>query len=228
LDPILEIAKKYNLYVIEDAAQAFGTEYKGRKVGSIGHIAATSYFPSKNLGAYGDAGMIFTQDDDLAGKIRMISAHGSKERYIHEVLGVNSRMDTLQAAVLLVKIKYIDEWNKARANNAALYCEKLKNADVVVPYTAEFSTHIYHQFSLRVKDRKGLQDYLTSKGIPSAIHYPMPLHLQPAFKAVSIAGDLSVAETVAGEIISLPMYPELSSEEIDFICSAIKEFTGKL
>lgn len=227
LDQILEIAKRHNLYVIEDAAQAFGTEYKGKKVAGIGHIGATSYFPSKNLGAYGDAGMMFTQDDNLAQKIKMIANHGSKERYIHEILGVNSRMDTLQAAILLVKIKYIERWNKARAKNAELYCEKLKDADVILPYTAGFSTHIYHQFSIRVKNRKGLQEFLSSKDIPSAIHYPMPLHLQPAFKNISKAGSLPIAECVAKEIISLPMYPELTNEEIEYIAGTIKEFTGK-
>ena len=227
MNAILAIAKKHNLFVIEDAAQAFGTDYKGKKVGSLGDIAATSYFPSKNLGASGDAGMIFTQDEKLAQKIRMVALHGSKERYIHEILGINSRMDTLQAAILLVKIKYIDQWNKARAKNAGLYCSKLKDADVVLPYIAEFSTHIYHQFSLRVKDRQGLQNFLTSKDIPSAIHYPMPLHQQPAFKNISKADPLPVAELVSKEIISLPMYPELTAMEIDYISDSILEFVGK-
>ncbi|MGE5351260.1 MAG: DegT/DnrJ/EryC1/StrS family aminotransferase [Acidobacteriota bacterium] len=227
LDPILEIARKHNLYVIEDAAQAFGTEYKGKKVGSLGTIGATSFFPSKNLGAYGDAGMVFTQDDSLGEKIRMIAAHGSKERYVHELLGLNSRMDALQAAILNVKLKYIDQWNTARANNARLYKEKLQEADVVTPFTADFSTHIYHQFSIRVKDRKGLQEFLSSKGIPTAVHYPIPLHQQPAFVDESKTYNLPVAETVAREIISLPMYPELTSEEIEYVANAITEFTGK-
>ncbi|HEX2868927.1 MAG TPA: DegT/DnrJ/EryC1/StrS family aminotransferase [Ignavibacteriales bacterium] len=227
LDPILEIAKKHNLYVIEDAAQAFGTEYKGKKAGSLGTIGATSFFPSKNLGAYGDAGMIFTQDDVLAEKIRMIASHGSKERYVHEILGLNSRMDALQAAILNVKLKYIDKWNSARANNARLYREKLAGADVVTPFTADFSTHIYHQFSIRVKDRKGLQEFLSSKGIPTAVHYPIPLHQQPAFLDEERTFNLPVAEAVAKEIISLPMYPELTEEEIEYIANAITEFAGK-
>ncbi|MGE5401625.1 MAG: DegT/DnrJ/EryC1/StrS family aminotransferase [Ignavibacteriales bacterium] len=227
LDPIMEIAKKHGLYVIEDAAQAFGTEYNGKKVGSLGTIGATSFFPSKNLGAYGDAGMIFTQDDKLAEKIRMIAAHGSKERYVHEILGLNSRMDTLQASILNVKLKYIDQWNKSRANNAAIYSEKLKDANVVVPFKAGFSTHIYHQFSLRVKDRKGLQEFLSAKGIPTAVHYPIPLHQQPAFVDESRSFNLPVAEAIAKEIISLPMYPELTQEEITYITDAIIEFVGK-
>lgn len=227
LDPILEIAKKHKLYVIEDAAQAFGTEYKGKKVGSIGTIGATSFFPSKNLGAYGDAGMVFTQDDALAEKIRMIASHGSKERYVHEILGLNSRMDAMQAAILNVKLKYIDQWNKARDNNARLYKEKLALTDVVTPFTADFSTHIYHQFSIRVKDRKGLQEFLSLKGIPTAVHYPIPLHQQPAFVDEERSFQLPVAEAVAKEIISLPMYPELTEEEIEYIANAITEFAGK-
>jgi dTDP-4-amino-4,6-dideoxygalactose transaminase len=226
MDPIMFIAKKYNLAVIEDAAQAFGTEYKGKKVCGIGNIATTSYFPSKNLGAYGDAGMMFTDNDILADKLRMISLHGSKERYVHEVLGINSRMDTLQAAILNVKIKYIDKWNKARAKNADLYKAKLKNADVVLPYVADYSTHIYHQFTLRVKDRAGLQKHLSGKDIPSAVHYPIPLHKQPAFQNETRKFELPFAEKIAGEVISLPMFPELSEEQIDYIATAISVFTG--
>ncbi|MCX6149374.1 MAG: DegT/DnrJ/EryC1/StrS family aminotransferase [Ignavibacteriales bacterium] len=227
LDPILAIARKHNLYVIEDAAQAFGTEYKGKKVCGFGDVAATSYFPSKNLGAYGDAGMMFTQDEKIAEKLKMIALHGSKERYIHEILGVNSRMDTLQAAVLNVKLKHIDEWNKARAKNADLYREGLKNADLILPYVAEFSTHIYHQFTIRVKDRDGLQKHLTEKGIPSAVHYPIPLHMQPAFKDVNRKYNLPIADKMAKEVVSLPMFPELTKEQIVYITEAIIEFVGK-
>lgn len=224
MDKIMAIAKKHKLVVIEDAAQSFGTDYKGKKVCGIGHIAATSFFPSKNLGAYGDAGMMFTNDDKLAEKMRMIAAHGSKERYLHEVLGLNSRIDALQAAILNVKLKYIAEWNKKRAENAQLYCKHLTDANVVLPYTAEFSTHIYHQFSIRAKDRSGLAAFLAEKGIPTAVHYPVPLHKQPAFKIDVI---MPVAEKVAEEIISLPMYPELTEEEIVYIAGNIKEYTRK-
>ena len=227
MDSIMEIAKRHNLFVIEDSAQAFGTNYNGKKVCGFGHIATTSFFPSKNLGAYGDAGMILTQDESLAQRIRMIALHGSKERYIHEVLGINSRMDTLQAAVLNVKLKYIDEWNKARAKNAELYCKGLKDANVILPYVAEYSTHIYHQFTIRVKDRTGLQKHLAEREIPSAIHYPVPLHLQPAFKNETGKFNLAVSEKVAKEVISLPMFPELTEEQIDYISNAIIEFTGK-
>ena len=227
LDPIMEIAKRHNLYVIEDSAQAFGTEYMGKKVCGFGHIAATSYFPSKNLGAYGDAGMIFTQDENLSQKLRMIALHGSKERYIHEVLGINSRMDTLQAAILNVKLKYIDRWNKARSKNAGFYCSKLKDANVILPYVAEYSTHIYHQFTIRVNNRTELQKHLAVKEIPSAVHYPIPLHLQPAFKNESRQFNLPVSEKIAGEVISLPMFPELTEEQVDYITNAILEFTGK-
>lgn len=227
MDSIMEIADRHDLFVIEDSAQAFGTEYKNKKICGFGNIATTSFFPSKNLGAYGDAGMIFTLDEGLAQKLRMIALHGSKERYIHEVLGINSRMDTLQAAVLNVKLKYIDEWNRARAENAELYCRRLKDADVILPYVAEYSTHIYHQFTIRVKDRIGLQKHLNEKEIPSAVHYPVPLHLQPAFKSKTRKFNLPVSEKVAAEVISLPMFPELTEEQIDYISSAIIEFTGK-
>jgi len=227
LDPILEIAKKHNLFVIEDTAQAFGTNYKNKKVGAIGNIGTTSFFPSKNLGAYGDGGMMFTNDEELAKKLKMIANHGSKERYVHEVLGLNSRLDTIQAAILNVKLKYIDKWNGARSQNAELYKEFLKDADVILPYCAEFSTHIYHQFSIRVKDRKGLQEHLNSKGIPTAVHYPIPLNQQPAFKNISPKSNVPVAEKVAQEIISLPMFPELTKEEIKYISESITEFTGK-
>lgn len=224
MDKIMAVAAKHKLFVIEDAAQSFGTDYKGKKVCGLGHIAATSFFPSKNLGAYGDAGMMFTNDDNLAQKMRMIAAHGSKERYVHEILGINSRIDTLQAAILNVKLKYIAEWNSKRARNAELYKKYLADADVVLPYTADFSNHIYHQFSLRVKDRKGLQTRLQEKGVPTAVHYPVPLHKQPAFRTEV---SLPVAEKVAEEIISLPMFPELSEDEIVYIADKIKEFTGK-
>ncbi len=223
---IMEVAKKYKLYVIEDAAQSFGTEYNGKKVCGIGDIACTSFFPSKNLGAYGDGGMMFTNDDNLNQKLRMIAAHGSKERYVHEVLGVNSRLDTLQAAILDVKLKYIDRWNKARVKNADLYREKLNDAKAITPFVADYSTHIYHQFTLRVENRKGLAEHLSSKGIPSAVHYPIPLHQQPAFKDSSRKFDLPVAEKVAKDVISLPMFPELTEEQIVYVTDAIKEFVG--
>ncbi|MEI7811059.1 MAG: DegT/DnrJ/EryC1/StrS family aminotransferase [Ignavibacteria bacterium] len=226
LDPIIEIAKKYNLSVIEDAAQAFGTEYKGKKVGALADAGATSFFPSKNLGAYGDAGMVFTNDEKLYEKMKMVAAHGSRERYIHEIPGINSRLDTLQAAILNVKLKYIEQWNKSREHNAKLYCERLSSGNVIVPFVAEFSNHIYHQFSIRVQDRKGLQEFLASREIPVAVHYPVPLHHQPAFKHLSEGLKLPVVEKITQEIISLPMYPELSVEEIDYITSNILEFVG--
>lgn len=227
MDPLMEIARKHNLYVIEDMAQAFGAEYKGRKAGSIGHFAATSFFPSKNLGGYGDSGMVFVQDDELHSKVRMVMNHGSRIRYKHEILGLNSRMDTLQAAILLVKIKYIDQWNKARANNAALYSGKLKDAGVITPYTAEFTNHIYHQYSMLVEDRQGLLEALNAKGIPTGVYYPIPLHKQPAFLEYGHGVSLPVAEATAEKILSLPMYPELTEEEITYITDAIKDFTGK-
>ncbi len=227
IDAILEIARKHNLYVIEDTAQAFGTEYKGKKVGALGTVGTTSFFPSKNLGAYGDGGMMFTNDEELYHKLKMIANHGSKIRYVHEVLGLNSRLDTIQAAILNVKLKYIDQWNNARAKNAGLYRKYLADANVVLPFVAEYSNHIYHQFSIRVNDRNGLQNHLNAKGIPNAIHYAIPLNLQPAFKELSPKAEVPVAEKVANSIISLPMFPELKEEEIEYISNIIIEFTGK-
>ncbi|HEX2983581.1 MAG TPA: DegT/DnrJ/EryC1/StrS family aminotransferase [Ignavibacteriales bacterium] len=227
MDKIMAVAKKHNLYVIEDMAQAFGTEYKGKKVGGIGTVAATSFFPSKNLGCYGDGGMLFTNDTVLADKIRMIVNHGSKERYVHETLGLNSRLDTIQAAVLSVKLKYLDKWNKMRAENAKKYDAKLKTAKVITPAVAEYSTHIFHQYTIRVENRDKLKDVLSAKGIPFGVYYPIPLHQQPAYKHIAKGSGLDVTEKLTHEVISLPMYPELTDEEIDYITQPIIEFTGK-
>lgn len=228
MDPIMEIARKHNLYVIEDMAQAFGTEYKGQKVGGLGHIGATSFFPSKNLGCYGDGGMMFTNDDALADRLKMICNHGSKVRYIHETLGVNSRLDTIQAAVLLVKIKYIDEYNKKRAKNAEYYNSKLHSSKIKIPVISPFTNHIFHQYTIRVENRDRLADYLNSKGIPFGVYYPIPLHQQPAYK--NLGGKsfkLPISEKASKEVISLPMYPELTIEEMDYITNAILEFVGE-
>lgn len=227
MDPIMEIAKAHRLTVIEDACQAVGGQYKGRKICSLGDMACLSFFPAKNLGAYGDGGHVFTPNEELAGKIRMIRDHGSDRRYHHAVLGVNSRLDALQAAILRVKLRHIDDWNEARRDRAALYSELLKDADVITPQILEHNDHVFHQYSIRVKDRDGLQAHLTECGIASAIHYPIPLHLQRAYAHVGKGeGSYPVAEKTAKEIISLPMYPELKEEAIQAICEKIIAFTG--
>jgi len=225
MDEILSIAKEYNLFVIEDSAQGFGAEYKGKKVCSFGDVACISFFPSKNLGCYGDGGMVVTNDDKIHEKVRMIASHGSKVRYVHETLGMNSRLDAIQAAILNVKLKYIDEWNDKRIKFAKLYSEKLSSlSKIKTPVQKDYVKHIYHQFTIRVENREELQKYLSSKNIPTAIHYPIPLHLQPAFRGYAEEGSLPESEKAAKEVLSLPMHPDLLVEEIEYITNSIKEF----
>jgi dTDP-4-amino-4,6-dideoxygalactose transaminase len=230
MNPIMEIAQRRGLKVIEDAAQAFGAEYKGRKTGNLGDIACFSFFPSKNLGAFGDAGMVTTNDEHLAERMRMISLHGSRKKYQHEILGLNSRLDTLQAAVLKVKIKYVDAWNRSRQDFAATYSRKLMDSSVITPYVMPGCTHIYHQYSIRLprtsgKSRDALVAYLKSRDVPTAVHYPIPLHLQKAFAHLGRGeGDYPFSETVASEILSLPMHTELDEGQIEYIVREIKEF----
>lgn len=225
MDEILSIAKEYNLYVIEDSAQAFGSEYKGKKVCSFGDVACISFFPSKNLGCYGDGGMVVTNSEEIHEKVRMIASHGSKVRYIHEVLGMNSRLDAIQAAILNIKLRYIDEWNDKRAKFAELYSQRLASIpQVKTPTKEEYAKHIFHQYTIRVEKRDELQKFLTTKNIPTAIHYPIPLHMQPAFRGFAAEGSLPEAEKAAKEVISLPMHPDLLEEEIEYITNSIKEF----
>jgi dTDP-4-amino-4,6-dideoxygalactose transaminase len=230
MEPIMEAAHRHGLRVIEDAAQAFGAVYKGRKVGNFGDIACFSFFPSKNLGAFGDAGMVTTNDEELAERMRMISLHGSREKYQHEILGINSRLDTLQAAILKVKIKYVDAWNRLRQDFAARYSQGLKGSGVITPYVMPGSTHVYHQYSIRLprssgKTRDALVAYLRSRNVPTAVHYPTPLHLQKAFAHLGKGeGEYPFSETVASEILSLPMHTELDEEQIEYIVREIREF----
>lgn len=226
MDPILEIAEKHNLFVIEDAAQAIGAEYKGRKVGGFGDTACFSFFPTKNLGAYGDAGMIVTNDDQLAEKIRVIRVHGSKPKYYHHVLGYNSRLDEMQAAILNVKFPHLDAWSELRRKHAAYYTQLLSDLkEVVTPYEDENSYHIYHQYTIRVKDRDALQAYLKEQGVQTMIYYPLPLHMQPVFADLGYKeGDLPESEKAAKEALSLPMYPELRKEQQEYVVAKIKEF----
>lgn len=225
MDAINTIADKHHVPVIEDACQAIGATYKGKQACSLGLFGCLSFFPSKNLGAYGDGGMILTSDQKMAELCQMIRNHGSKVRYVHEVLGVNSRLDSLQAAILSVRLRHLNAWNEARKDRAALYNELLGAYDVVTPFTAETNEHVYHQYSIRVKNRDGLKDHLGKAGIASAIHYPIPLHLQPAFQDKDFPeGSLPVSEAVAKDILSLPMYPELKEEDIVRIVDTIAEF----
>lgn len=228
MDPIMEIARKHNLKVIEDAAQALGASYKGKKVCSFGDAACISYFPSKNLGAFGDAGMIVTNNADLGDRMKMITAHGSKVRYHHEVVGVNSRLDTLQAVILAVKLKYLEEWNAARRKAAERYNALLQGAPVALPYVSPDGEHIFHQYTIRAPRRDALADHLKAKGIPHGVYYPIPLHLQKAFAvAGSAKGDFPISEKAAEEVLSLPMHTELTEEQLVYVTDTVKEFYRK-
>lgn len=227
MDGIMAVANKHGIPVIEDMAQAMGTEYKGKKVGGIGTFGCISFFPSKNLGAFGDAGMIVTNDEALAEKVRMIIVHGSKERYYHEILGVNSRLDTLQAAILNVKLKYLERYHQARREAAQTYNRLFDGADIVLPVEASYTRHIYHQYTVRVKNRDTMVKHLASKKIPHAIYYPVPLHLQQAFSHVGKPkGAFSVTEKAAAEVLSLPMHTELTEEQQEHIVGAVREALG--
>ncbi len=228
MDVIKEIARKHNLIVIEDTAQAVGATYKGMKVGGIGDIGTISFFPSKNLGAFGDAGMMVTNHEDVYQKMKMICNHGSRVRYQHEILGVNSRLDTIQAAILNVKLKYLDSWNEARRRVAQKYNESFNGANVITPHVESYNQHIYHQYTIRVQNRNKVGEALKAKDIPWAIHYPIPLHLQPAFSGLGKAkGMLPIAEKISEEVISLPMHAELTDEQIHYVADTIIEIVGR-
>lgn len=225
MDPILKIAKKNNLRVIGDAAQACGAEYKGRKISGLGDITIFSFYPTKNLGAYGDAGAITTNNDEIAEKIRLLRNYGQKIKYHHLIKGFNSRLDEIQAAILRVKLKRLDEWNNSRRKIAKIFNELLENADVVLPIEREYAKHVYYLYVVRSNQRDKLQQWLKSKAISTLIHYPIPIHLQMAYKDLGYKkGDFPVVETCAKEILSLPMFPELKKEQIKEICFWVKKF----
>ncbi|MBZ4664898.1 DegT/DnrJ/EryC1/StrS family aminotransferase [Mahella sp.] len=228
MDAIMDIARKHDLMVIEDACQAMGAEYKGMKAGSFGHAACFSFFPTKNLGTYGDGGMIVTRDADIDKKARMLRAHGSVKKYYHEMIGYNSRLDELHAAILNVKFKYLDQWNDMRRHNAALYDELLKDSGVVTPYAAPYAKHIYHQYVVQCDDRDGLAEALKAEGISTGVYYPLPLHLQDAYKGLGYKkGDMPYAEAACNRVLALPMYPELERHQIKYVADAIKNYKVK-
>ncbi len=225
LEPILELARNYGLMVIEDTAQALGAEYKGRKAGSFGETGCLSFFPSKTLGAYGDGGMVVTDDEELAEKIRVIRMHGGKNKYYYSLSGYNSRLDALQAAILRVKLKYLKDWNEKRRKKAYYYNELFSNLDLSVPFEANYGRHAYGLYTIRLKKRNELKQYLESKGISSAIYYPLPLHLQEVYRYLGYKeGDFPQAEKASREVLSLPMYPELDKKGQEEIARAIKDF----
>lgn len=231
MERISEIAKKHNLGVVEDAAQAIGAKHNGKSVGELGSAATYSFFPTKNLGAYGDGGMLVTDDADIAEKSRVIRVHGSKPKYYHHVLGYNSRLDELQAAVLNVKFPHLDRWSDLRREKASTYTSLLKEklGDLVVtPVEKEGNHHVFHQYTLRVENRDELQNYLKEQGVATMVYYPLPLHIQPVFADLGYKeGDLPETEKAAREAISLPMFPELKTEQQEYVVAKIAEFYGK-
>lgn len=232
MEPILAIADKYGLHVIEDTAQALGAEYTFsdgtvEKAGTMGIIGTTSFFPSKNLGCYGDGGAIFTPDNQLAEKLKMIANHGQKIKYHHEIIGVNSRLDTLQAAILNVKLKYLDEYAAKRNEAATYYDQHLPKTFLQTPFRSINSTHVFHQYTCKVLhgDRDKLQKFLASNGIPTMIYYPVPLHYQKAYQKEGFGeGSFPITERLSKSVISLPIHTEMKQDELAFICETIKKF----
>ncbi len=223
LDPILEIARAKNIYVLEDCAQAHGATYRGKRVGSIGDLAAFSFYPTKNLGAYGDGGAITTNDPALAERVNLLRQYGWRERYLSDIKGMNSRLDELQAAILRVKLRHLDAWNQARRERAALYTELLRT--VTPPREMPYGEAVYHLYVVQSKKRDALVEYLKTRGIGTMIQYPHTIHLQPAYTNLGYRqGDLPVSERLAREIVSLPLYPELSLENVRMIASIVNQF----
>lgn len=229
MEPLMAIARRYDLRVIEDCAQAIGAEYLGRKVGSIGDIGCFSFFPSKNLGCYGDGGMAVTNDPILAERIEMLRRHGGKKKYHHTELGVNSRLDEMQAAILNVKFPHLDTWNAGRREKAYVYNQLLSNSGIVVPDELAETTCVYHQYTVRVRDRDRVQSALKSAGVSSMIYYPIPLHLQEVHRNLGYgSGSFPQAERVAAEVLSLPIYPELTFDQQKTVQSALLAATQPL
>jgi dTDP-4-amino-4,6-dideoxygalactose transaminase len=225
MDPIMAVANKHNIPVIEDCAQAMGASYKSKKVGGIGAIGCISFFPSKNLGCFGDGGMIVTNDQALAESMKVIAAHGSRVRYYHDILGVNSRLDTIQAAILNVKLKHLEAYNSARQRAASEYDRLLQGTPVTVPVIAPYAQHIFHQYTIRAPKRDQLAEFLKGKQIPHAVYYPVPLHLQKAFlSSGGKPGQFPVTEQAAAEVLSLPMHTEMNEEQQAVIAGAVAEF----
>ncbi len=229
MDAINTIAQRHGLRVIEDACQALGALYKGRKACALAHAAAVSFFPSKNLGGAGDGGMVLAQDPELAAGVRLLRNHGSSEQYIHEIVGTNSRLDALQAAVLEVKLRHLDQWNAARRERAAYYTERLRDVpEIVTPVEQPGYTHVYHQYVVRVPRRDDARAFLQERGIGCAVYYPVPLHRQECFAGLGYGeGDLPVATRAAQEVLALPIYPELTPEQQDEVIAALKEHVAK-
>ena len=232
MEPILKLSKRYGLTVIEDAAQTIGAIYNGKMAGSIGDFGCFSFYPSKNLGGFGDGGMVTTNNERLAEKVRILRVHGSKPKYYHKFVGINSRLDELQAAVLRIKLRHLETWTRKRQEKAETYNFLFKEAGlseaVTLPVTMPENRHVFNQYVIRVKKRDSLREYLAKEGIGTEIYYPVPLHLQECFRYLGYKrGDLPVSEKAAKETLALPIYPELTPEEHEYVVNKIAEFYRK-
>lgn len=228
VESIMEISRRHNLYVIEDCAQAHGALFKGKRVGSWSDIGCFSFYPTKNLGAIGDGGMVVTDNHELASRVRLLREYGWKQRFESAIAGWNSRLDEIQAAILRVKLQYLDKDNERRAKWARRYCEELNHCGLLLPEARPGATHVYHQFVVRSSQRDALQKFLIDRGVGVQIHYPIAVHQQPAYcNRLDIRTDLSVTGRIVNEILSLPVYPELREDEVDMIIGTVREFFAR-
>lgn len=229
MDPIMAIAAKHGLFVVEDACQAHGSAYRGKISGSIGHAGCFSFYPGKNLGAYGEAGGVITNDPRLAEKIRMLRDHGQSRKYYHNMIGINSRMDGLQGAVLSVKLKYLDQWNELRRAHARRYGELLQGVEgITLPREMEYAKHVYHIYAIRLKNREPFMKGMAEMGVGCGIHYPVPVHLQEAYDPLKIGrGSFPVSEQCGDEFVSLPLFPEMSPDQIEYVAEQVKAQIAK-
>jgi len=225
MDEIASIAKKHNIAIVEDACQAHGATYKGKKTGSLGDIGCFSFYPTKSLGAFGDGGMVVTNNDEVNQKIQMLRDYGRKDRYEHKIKGYNSRLDTVQAVILSAKLEYLDEWNRMRNVHANHYCQLLREIPgITIPLVTENRTHVFQTFAVRVPNRDKICEAMKKRGVSVLIHYPIPIHLQQAYSDLGYQkGDFPVSEKIAGEILSLPMFPHISKEQIEYVSTSLKE-----
>ena len=222
LDPIFEIARRRNLLVVEDAAQAHGAQYKGRRVGALGDVGCFSFYPGKNLGAYGEGGAVVTNDEKLAHRVRLLRDHGSEKKYRHEIVGYNFRLEGIQGAVLNVKLRHLDRWNELRHQHAARYTELLKDTNLTLPFEMDYARHVYHVYVIQTDARDDLQSKLSDAGIQTGIHYPIPIHLQPAYSSLGHKqGDFPESERQSNRVLSLPMFAELTDEQIHSVADTI-------
>ena len=225
LTAVKAVCDKHRLYLIEDAAQAIGSEWEGRRAGSVGDLGCFSFFPSKNLGAAGDGGMVTGQDDAVCDRVRLLREHGAKPKYYHSIVGTNSRLDALQAAILRVKLRHLDRWSEGRGRNAALYDQLLEGSPVGRPYHDPRARHIYNQYVIRSSRRDAMRQFMADRGIGTEVYYPVPLHLQQCFASLGYkSGDMPQSEAAAAETLALPIYPELTEEQLRYVAATVMEF----